>query len=154
MTRRLAPLLAGLALFPALPVRAQSIDELRRDEAEAAQAAKQLDRADAALLRQVARIPLNHRGNDFPVTIVSALLRGWRDYSQHECALVGAVTGANGPSSGSFVAICETRRFAERIRLVQGASACLTRETVREEGDPSACLKPLVVLKVARDFDA
>lgn len=153
MIRRLAPLLAGLALFPALSARAQSIDELRRDEAEAAQAAKQLDRADAALLRQVVKLPPSH-GNDFPTENVAALLSGWRDYTQRECALVGAVTGANGPSRGSFAAICETRRYAERVRLVQAASACLTREMARQEGDPSACLEPLVVLKAAGDFDA
>jgi hypothetical protein len=153
MTRRLAPLLAALALLPVLSAQAQSIDELRGDRAEAAQAAKQLDRADAALLRQVAKLPPSH-GNDFPTESVAALLVGWRGYIQRECALVGAMTGANGSSSGSFAAICETRRYAERVRLVQAASACLTREMAREEGDPSACLKLMVVLKAEGDFDA
>ncbi|MDQ0248574.1 hypothetical protein J2W22_000621 [Sphingomonas kyeonggiensis] len=153
MTGQLAHLIAGLALFMTLPAQAQSIDELRRDQAEAAQAAKRLDRADAVLLREVAKLPPLH-GNDFSTESVATLLSGWRGYIQRECALVGAMTGAHGPSSGSFAAICETRRYTERVRLVQAASACLTRETAGEEGNPSACLKPLVVLKGAGDFDA
>ncbi|WHU01593.1 hypothetical protein [Sphingomonas sp. NIBR02145] len=153
MIGRLAPLLAALALFPVLPVRAQSIDELRRDQMEAVKAAKQLDRADAVLLRQVAQLPPSH-GDAFPAESVAALLAGWRGYIQRECGLVGVMTGANGPSSGSFAAICEARRYAERIRLVQAAGACLSREIGREGGNPSACLEPLVVLKAEGDFDA
>jgi len=140
-------------LLPALPAQAQSIEELRGDQVVAAQAAKQLDRAEAALLRQVAKIPPSH-GNDFPSESVVALLTGWRGYIQRECAVVGVITGANGPSSGSFGAICEARRYAERVRLVQAVSACLMRETAKEESDASACLKLLVVLKTEGDFDA
>lgn len=153
MMRWLLVPLAGLALLPAPPTHAQSIEELRQDEAERARAAKQLDRADAVLMRAVAQIPPDGRGNAFPAESVAALLAGWRSYTERECVLVGGVTGGNGAARGSFAAMCETRRYGARLALVEAARACLSRAAGKEGADASACLEPLVVLKAEGDFE-
>jgi hypothetical protein len=143
--------LAGLLVVPA---HAQSIEELQADAAVVRRAVQGLDRADAALLGQVAKIPPNSVGNDFPVESVAALLKGWRSYTALECRLIGAATGANGPARGSFAAICEARRYAARVVQVDKVTACLVALIESEGRDPGDCLKPLVPLRVEGDFDA
>ncbi len=130
------------------------MEELQADAAVARRAVQGLDRADAALLGQIAKIPPNSVGNDFPVESVAALLKGWRGYTTLECGLIGAATGANGPARGSFAAICEARRYVARAVQVKEVTACLVATIESEGRDPGDCLKPLAPVRVEEDFEA
>ena len=142
-------------LAAAVPAQAQSYDELQIDVAAAADAAKVLDKADAALLRSATALPPNGVGNDYSVQGLRDLLKGWRSYTVLECALVGEVTGGKSTARGQYALLCEARRYAARTWTVQGVTARIARALQdKPDEDASACLETLAPLKLGDDFQA
>ncbi|MDT8760715.1 hypothetical protein MZO42_18590 [Sphingomonas psychrotolerans] len=154
MTHSLFVAAVGATMLVAAPTNAQSIGEAQAAAAEATHVAHRLDGMDQALMREVAQILPDRRGDDFPAGAISALLKGWRKYVVLECGLIGSVTGANGPSRDSFAAICEARRYTARIAVLRKVTMCLKQAREKERGDVAPCMEPLVPLKATGDFDA
>jgi hypothetical protein len=154
MKHRFFVAVAGAAMLVAASTNGQSIDEAQIAAAATTRVAHRLDGMDRALMREVAQTRFNRRGNDFPAGPLAALLKGWRSYIVLECGLIGGVTGANGPSMGTFAATCEARRYTARIEVLRKVTACLKHAREKERGDAATCLEALTPLKADGDFDA
>lgn len=79
---------------------------------------------------------------------LAAQQKAWFDYRQHECELVGALTGAGGNWPTAWEIICEADQAESRLEIINSTVACVEKSYEAEASlDRIECLEKLVSIK-------